>query len=122
MEGEYSIPSQRIITALVPSAPQNLAKLSSTKTSISIEWHVPLSDGGATINLYRVYSNTGSGETYFLTGETTDLIFTHQNLSPSGITMDYKVAAVNDIGESPLTEVVSIILGTVPAMPAAPTL
>lgn len=34
--GGESPVSARIITALVPSAPQNLAKLSSTKTSVSI--------------------------------------------------------------------------------------
>lgn len=64
--------------------------------------------------MYRVYSNTGSGDIYYLTGETSDLTFQHNSLSPSGITMNYKVAAVNDIGESPLTDDVNIILGTKP--------
>lgn len=36
MEGGYSPKSARIITALVPSAPQNLEKLFSSKTSIQI--------------------------------------------------------------------------------------
>jgi hypothetical protein len=69
-----------------------------------------------------VYSNAGSGDIYYLTGQTTDLEFEHTNLSPSGITMNYKVSAVNDIGESPLTEPVAIILGTKPQMPAPPEL
>jgi hypothetical protein len=57
----------------------------------------------------------GSGSVYSLIGETQELIFEHTSLSPSGITMQYKVAAVNDIGEGPLTDAVDIILGTIPA-------
>jgi large repetitive protein len=46
----------------------------------------------------------------------------HINLAPPGITLTYKVSAFNDIGEGELSDHVSIILGTVPATPAAPTL
>ena len=53
----WSANSNRIITALVPSEPLHLAKLASTKTSISIEWDAPTSDGGALVNGYRVYSD-----------------------------------------------------------------
>jgi hypothetical protein len=63
----------------------------------------------------------GSGTVFTLTGTTTALTFAHNSLSPSGMTMQYKVTAVNDIGESPLTTAVSIIVGTIPAQPAAPT-
>jgi len=36
-------------------------KLSSTKTSIGIQWLTPISNGGATITSYKIYGNTGSG-------------------------------------------------------------
>jgi predicted phage tail protein len=120
LPGEFSVPSARIITALVPSEPQNLHKIASTKSTITVGWHAPLSDGGALVIRYQVYSNTGAGTEYFLSGETTTLEFTHENLSPAGITMNYKVTAVNDIGESEMTDSISIILGTVPQMPSAP--
>ena len=119
----WSENSNRIITALVPSQPLHLAKSDSTKTSISIEWEAPTSDGGATVNGYRVYSDQGAGNDVFtFIGETTEIAYVHINLAPPGITLTYKVSAFNDIGEGELSESVSIILGTVPATPAAPTL
>jgi hypothetical protein len=44
------------------------------------------------------------------------------NLTPPGITIEYLVSAVNDVGESPQSASVSVILGTIPATPLAPTL
>lgn len=54
-------------------------------------------------------------------GSTTDLTYTHSGLSPSGITIIYKISAVNDVGESPQSSQVSVLLGTVPETPLAPT-
>lgn len=82
-----------------------------------------MTDGGASIIRYQVYSNTASvDDEFYYTGETTSLEFTHENLSPSGIIMNYRVTAVNDIGESPMTDATSIILGTRPALPPPPEL
>jgi hypothetical protein len=48
-------------------------------------------------------------------------VFIHQNLSPPGITITYKISAVNDVGESPMSVDVSVLLGTIPEVPGVPT-
>jgi hypothetical protein len=63
----------------------------------------------------------GSGTLFNLIGSTADLTYEHSFLNPPGITMQYRVAAVNDIGQGPQTSSVSIILGTVPGQPGAPS-
>jgi predicted phage tail protein len=120
--GPYSPESDTIIAALVPEVPLNLEKLSSSESSTSIYWDVPVSSGGAYITHYNVYSNSGSGDDFTFVGNSESLSFTHSNLSPSGITIAYKVAAVNDVGEGALTEAVGVIVAVVPAQPDAPTL
>jgi hypothetical protein len=54
-----------MIAALIPDAPVSPAKLSATKTDISIQWSAPLSNGGAVIRHYLVYSNDGVGGLIF---------------------------------------------------------
>ena len=98
--GGYSVVSERIITAVVPSEPFLLSKLSASKSSVSLQWAVPVLNGGAYIIKYAVYSNSGSGDDFSLVGYSNSLSYTHANLSPSGITIAYKVTAVNDVGES----------------------
>lgn len=55
-----------------------------------------------------------------LIGSSTSLIYVHSNLTPPGITMVYKISAVNDVGESAQSSSVSVLLGTVPATPTTP--
>ncbi len=111
-----------MIAALVPTAPTALIKVSSTQTQISLSWTAPSSNGGAAIRKYNVYSNMGSGSVYSIVGTSTTQTFTNTNLSPPGMTLVYKVSAVNDVGEGPQSATVSIILGTIPNVPLAPTL
>ena len=120
-DSEFSESSDVMIAAVLPSAPLTPTKVSATKTSITISWVAPTSTGGAVINNYLIYSNMGTGTVYSQVGSSTSLQFLHNNLSPSGMTVSYKVTAVNDIGEGPTSTVVSILLGTKPAIPAAPT-
>lgn len=103
-----------MIAAYVPSAPLSLQKLSSSKSSVSLQWQAPTTDGGAYITSYNVYSNSGAGIDFTFVAATSGLSYTHSNLSPSGITITYKVAAVNHVGEGSQTSEVSVIVATVP--------
>jgi hypothetical protein len=62
----------------------------------------------------------GSGSVFTIVGTSMTQTYTNTNLAPPGITLIYKVSAVNDVGEGPQSATVSIILGTVPSVPLAP--
>lgn len=70
---------------------------------------------------YNVYSNQGSGSVYTIVGTSNSTSFTHNNLSPPGVTFNYQVSAVNAAGEGPLSSVLGVILATVPGTSTAPT-
>lgn len=55
-------PSKAILAATIPNAPVNLAKVTSTKTSVTLSWSVPTHNGSSNIIGYRVYwdNNTGT--------------------------------------------------------------
>ena len=120
--GDESPISEVMIAALVPSKPLNLQKLSTTKNSVTIEWQVPDTDGGAYITSYSVYSDSGAGADFTYVGSTDGLAFTHSNLQPSGMLIAYKLKAVNDVGESELTDSCSVIVAVLPGTPDAPEL
>ena len=71
-----------------------------------------------------MYGNGGGANTVFSEiGATAGSVleFTQSSLSPPGETFKYKVSAINDVGEGPLTAEVAIIAATVPLQPDAPT-
>jgi hypothetical protein len=58
--GEMSAP-MFVKTATAPSPPKNLARVTSTSSSITIKWDTPESDGGEDIIGYEVAYNDGQG-------------------------------------------------------------
>jgi hypothetical protein len=76
--------------------------------SISLQWSVPLSDGGSHILRYRLYADSE------LISETTSLFHTHSLLTRSN-TYSYQISAVNLAGEGELSPVLSIVASQAPS-------
>ena len=84
--------------ATVPTAPTSLSATAGT-SDISLTWSAPTSDGGSAITNYKLYRDTSSPATTFLTtiGTTN---YTDSTAS-AGTTYYYRVKATNAVGDSP---------------------
>jgi predicted phage tail protein len=109
-------PGVSIKAAQKPDAPQAPVESAADKTSISITWTAPTYDGSSSITSYNVYWDNNSGTLLSTPVGTTNyqtLSFTKSGLT-AGLNYKFAVSAVNDLGESSLSGVVSIISATVP--------
>jgi hypothetical protein len=108
--------SLAILAAQLPTAPQNLVKFSADKTSISVSWTAPMSDGSTPVTGYILYWDNASG-TIINTpiGSTSWQTLTY---SQAGLQTNknyiFAVSSVNVVGESPITISAPIITATVP--------
>ncbi|NLX46554.1 MAG: hypothetical protein GXY70_00045 [Euryarchaeota archaeon] len=90
-----------VMTGSAPSAPRNLQATTGNAT-VTLTWEAPETDGGWDITGYKVYRGTSEGsETLLITlGDVT-------TYTDSAVVNDqtyyYRVSAVNDVGEGPLT-------------------
>ncbi|MCY4233261.1 MAG: fibronectin type III domain-containing protein, partial [Bacteroidetes bacterium] len=101
--------------ATAPSAPRSLAATASGQTIINLSWSAPSSTGGASITGYRIqWSTDGNNPWTNLTRTnptataTTD---SHTGLT-AGTTRYYRVYAINSVGDSPASSVVSATTAT----------
>ncbi len=108
-EGAYS--ESNIVEAMInrelPSPLTNLT-LNLSALQVKLSWTPPLYDGNSTITEYRIYRGTSPNSTEYLAsvnGSTTYYI--DSNVS-EGTTYYYRVSAVNAVGESNISEEVSI--------------
>ncbi len=98
-----------------PPAPVNLRAVGGD-ARIVLTWSLPPSDGGSPITGYRVYRGTASGAETPLLLLGAVLTYTDAGVS-NGITYYYEVAAVNAVGEGPVSGEAS---ATAAARPSAP--
>ncbi|MCH7736176.1 MAG: fibronectin type III domain-containing protein [Chloroflexi bacterium] len=112
------------LAVTVPSAPQGLTATAGT-TSVFLSWNAPSSNGGSAVTNYRIYRGTFSGgESFYTTISSSFTIFDNTANVGSGTTYYYKVAAVNSVGEGPLSNEASgtpVAAVTVPSAPLNPT-
>lgn len=85
--------------ATVPSAPADVSA-ALVGPDLSVSWSAPQSDGGAEITEYRVYDGAGAPVATVSGGERSLLV---TGLVP-GTTASFAVAAVNDQGEGPRSQ------------------
>ena len=100
--------------ATVPHSPQNL-QYDEGDEQVTLTWDKPVSDGGSDITGYNVYrdaDSTSIGNTMDLTG----LTYTDTGLT-NGQEYNYSIKAVNDKGDSPYSNSVSV---TPTGFPSAP--
>ncbi|MFM8602095.1 MAG: fibronectin type III domain-containing protein [Actinomycetota bacterium] len=109
------VPSTAVqgIPSTVPGAPRNLAVTAGNAT-VSVNWDVPLSDGGLTITKYE-YSIDG-GTVWNDVAETPTVVRGLRNGSDYAV----KVRAFNGNGAGPATAPVNVRPTTVPRAPGAP--
>src|SRR5438132_1282007 len=93
--------SQTSTLATTPSAPQNLQATVGTG-NVTLSWQAPSSNGGSPITGYKIYRSSSSGTEGLLITIGNLTSYTNTGLA-SGHTYFYKVAAVNGIGTSSLS-------------------
>ena len=106
---------------ILPSAPRRLAARARGTSAIELSWTAPASAGGGAISGYRIeVSRTGSGAWTALEADTGSraTAYTHIGLS-HGSTRHYRVAAINEAGVGPWSNVASAT--TDATVPGAPT-
>jgi FG-GAP repeat/Fibronectin type III domain/Bacterial Ig domain len=96
----------------VASAPQNL-RLSATADRVVLSWQAPSSDGGATVDAYRIFRGIAPGEAAYIISVSSDPVKGVQLHFDTGlvegVTYYYQVSAVNEAGEGPRSDEVAII-------------
>ena len=106
-----------------PDAPTGLTATLSGQTEVNLSWEAPSSNGGAVITGYRIQVSTNEVDTWSnLVANTGSaaMTYTHTGVA-SGTTYQYRVYAINAIGESASpSNVASVSAGTA-TVPNAPT-
>lgn len=102
-----------------PGAPQNLRATAGDAT-VTLEWSAPTNSGGSPISRYNVYQGTTSGGETFRSWVAGDVLtFTDTGLA-NGKEYFYKVTAVNDAGEGPVSNEASATPQSTDTVPGAP--
>jgi hypothetical protein len=111
-----------VIAAKVADPPTDFSLISSSATTINFGW-TPAYNGGTPITHYKIFWDAGSGSGVF-----TQLAFTNSPTSSflvnngltSGTFYNFKVVAVNVVGDSVQSNAVKYIAASVPSVPGKP--
>ena len=113
-----------MITALIPSIPQNLKLKTRSESAITFTWQLPTDNGGLELTGYKVYVAQGNGEFMEVSTAPTKLnptIITHtQTGLIAGQPYKFKVSAMNAIGEGLMTDHIYVIASDMPKSPVNP--
>ncbi|MFX1254011.1 MAG: SBBP repeat-containing protein [Promethearchaeota archaeon] len=102
-----------------PTSPQGLAVAISADSKVMLIWSEPTDHGNALIIAYRVYRSTTSGVYGSFLAEVTNEAFI-DSTAVIGVEYFYVVTAVNSVGESTLSNEVTITIPTPITAPSAP--
>lgn len=95
-----------VTDADVPGQPTDLSAHAQSQSTISLEWHTPLTDGGSLITGYKIERSDDGGGTWSTirpnTG-TREILYIDRELEV-GTLYRYRVSAVNGIGVGPASE------------------
>jgi alpha-tubulin suppressor-like RCC1 family protein/predicted RNA-binding protein with TRAM domain len=110
------VASSQIIST-VPSSPSQVSETSHSENSVQISWNAPNDDGGATISDYAIQYFNGSSWIDFNDAVSTLTSATVTGL-PRGVSYQFRVAAVNSLGQGAFSATSS---SSIPAVvPRAP--
>ena len=99
----------------LPGAPGNLVAAADGSTVIDLSWNAPADTGTSAVTGYQVEVSSDAGSSWTDLEEntgTTDTKYRHTGLAPS-TTRHYRVSAINEIGDSPPSNVASAITDAV---------
>lgn len=105
-----------LVAASTPSAPGAPAKVTSTLSTITIQWTASTANGGSAITNYAVKINNGLGGGYVFSGNSgsgSTLTYTQTGLIP-GQLYYFIINAINIVGTGADSVATGIIAGTVP--------
>ena len=106
--------------ATLPGAPTGLTATGGD-TQVVLDWAAPASNGGSAIMFYNVYEGTAPGaETLLGSTGTTSTTFTPTGLT-NGTKYYFEVAAVNGVGQGPVSNETSATPATPPGAPTGLT-
>jgi hypothetical protein len=89
-----------VVAAITPSMP-SLVNIAPDASSVMVSWTPPASDGGTGLTGYNVYRSTGTGWALLCSLEDpTTLSYIDRAVQP-GTAFQYRVAAINAMGEGP---------------------
>ena len=118
--GEVSTtPTEQEITA--PSPPRNIVVYPSAWNSINITMEIPKSDGGSPVHRYEVNRGGVDNENWSLLTNNVALVAEGGVVShtvPTGRSHQFRFRAVNEIGPSPPSEVLTVDMLNLPEAPS----
>lgn len=95
-------------TANVPSSPY-LQSVTMQNNAVELNWTAPLSNGGFSIQVYRIYRSTSLNSSGKQIGTTTNLFYRDTSISKSS-DYYYYITAYNTDGESSRSNIISIAI------------
>jgi subtilase family serine protease len=103
--GPSNVASAMPTALTVPSAPLNLKAVTSFLRGVVVSWSAPSSNGGSAIASYELYRGTSSGsEVAYVKVNCTSSTCSYNDTSTTrGHTYYYEAAAINAIGQGPLS-------------------
>lgn len=111
-----------VMAAVIPEAPATPTISEATKTIITIDWTAPY-NGGTPLTNYIIQWNSGNSVAVFddlTTVDANTLSFTKTGLT-TGEIYQWKIIAVNAIGQGPESEHVEVMAAIIPEAAEAPT-
>ena len=106
------------MAATLPGVPGTPTRLTSTLTSLTLQWTEPVDNGGDPIRDYEVFWDQGLGASLVSLGLTGGLrTFTPAYTLVTGTTYRFRVKAINYIGTGPESAIGSLISAKPPGQP-----
>jgi Fibronectin type III domain len=111
ISGDSNVASATPSAQTKPSAPLNLRAVTSSSRGVTLTWSAPSSNGGSSITSYELWRSTSSGqEAAYVSVACTASTCTYNDSNTSRRhTYYYEVAALNGVGEGPLSNQASAV-------------
>jgi len=127
-QSDYSASPLTAYPGVVPTSPAPVVFSSVSRTSITISWTLLTNEdtGGTSaepipITSYNLYSKNAAGSSgYFLLASLTGSTYVVTHLPP-GVLYDFRISAVNVIGESAISTSSQMMAGAAPSSPGKPS-